>query len=77
MYSSHYIVRVIEFRRLRWVGRVARMEECRNVLNISTGKPTEKRQTLGRPRRRWEDSTRKVSIRGVRLIRPRRTIIGE
>ena len=43
------IVRVINSRRLRWAGHVARMEE--------TGKPTGKRP-LGRPRRRCEDNIR-------------------
>ena len=33
------------------------MEESRNALKILTGTPTGK-MPLGRPRRRWEDSTR-------------------
>ena len=51
------IVRLINFRRLIWAGRVARMEEDRSAFNILAGKPTRKRP-LGRPRRRWEDSIR-------------------
>ena len=43
-YRSPNIVRVIKYRRLRWVGHVARMEEGR-----SAGK-----RPLGRPRRKWE-----------------------
>ena len=43
------MVRVIKFRRLRWAGHVARMEEGRNAFKILTGKPTGKRP-LGRPR---------------------------
>ena len=57
LYRSPNIVRVIESRRLRWAGHVARMEEGRSAVKILTGKPTGKR-TLGRPRRRWEDSIR-------------------
>ena len=49
--------RVIKSRRLRWVGHVARMEECRSAFKILTGKPTGKRP-LRRPRRRWEDNIR-------------------
>ena len=45
------------YRRSRWAGHVARMEEGRSALKILTGKPTEKRP-LGRPRRRWEDNIR-------------------
>ena len=48
---------MIKSRRLRWVGRVARMEEGRSAFKILTGKPTGKRP-LGRPRRRWEHNIR-------------------
>ena len=48
---------MIRSRRLRWEGHVARMEEGRSAFKILTGKPTGKR-SLGRPRRRWEDSIR-------------------
>ena len=57
LYRSHNIVRVIQFRRLRWTGHVARIEESRSPFNILTGKPTGKRP-LGRPRRKWEDNIR-------------------
>ena len=57
MYRSPNIVRVINSRRLRWAGHVAKMEEDRSVFKILTGKPTGKRP-LGRPRRRWEDNIR-------------------
>ena len=57
MYRSPNIVRVIKFRRLRWNGHVARMEEGRSAFKILTGRPTGKRP-LGRPRRRWEDNIR-------------------
>ena len=57
MYRSPNIIRVIKYRRLRWAGHVARMEEGRSAFKIFTGKPTGKRP-LGRPRRRWEDNIR-------------------
>ena len=50
----NFIVKVIESRRLRWAGHVARMEG-RSDFKILTGKPTGKRP-LGKPRRRWEDN---------------------
>ena len=55
LYRSPNIVRVIKSRRLRWAGLVARMEEGRSAFKSLTGKPKGKR-SLGRPRRRWEDS---------------------
>ena len=58
LYRSPNIVRMIKFRRLRWAGHVARIEEGRSTFEILTGKPTEKR-TLGKPRRRWEDNIRR------------------
>ena len=48
---------MINSRRLRWAGHVARMEVGRSAFNILTGKPTGKRP-LGRPTRRWEDNIR-------------------
>ena len=57
LYRSPNIVRVINSRRLRWAGYVARMEEGRSALKILTSKPTGKRP-LGRPERRWEDNIR-------------------
>ena len=44
---------MIKSRRLRWAGRVARMEEVRSAFKILTGKLTGKRP-LGRPRSRWK-----------------------
>ena len=55
LYCSPNIVRVIQSRRLRWAGHVARMEEGRGVHKVLVGKP-EGRRPLGRPRRRWEDN---------------------
>ena len=57
MYHSSSLVGVIKYRRLRWAGHVARMEESRSAFKILTGKPTGKRP-LGRPRGRWEDNIR-------------------
>ena len=57
LYSSPNIVRVIESRRMRWAGHVARMGEEREVYRVLVGKPEGKRP-LGRPRRRWMDNIR-------------------
>ena len=51
------IIKVIKYRRLRWAGHVARMEEGRNSLEIVIGEPMEKR-SLGWPRQRWVDNIR-------------------
>ena len=56
-YRSASIVRVIKFRRLRWVAHVARMDEGQRSFKILTDKPTWKRP-LGGPRCRWEDNIR-------------------
>ena len=53
--SSPKIVRVINSRRMRWVGHVARMGERRGVYWVLMGKPEGKRP-FGRPRLRWEDN---------------------
>ena len=57
LYSSHNIVRLIKWRRLRWAGHVARMGEERRVHRVLMWKPEGKRP-LGRPRRRWVDNIR-------------------
>jgi hypothetical protein len=51
LYSSPSIVRIIKSRRMRWAGRVARMEEKRNAYRLLVGNPEGKRP-LGRQRRR-------------------------
>ena len=56
-YRSPNMFSVIKFRRLRWAGHVARMEEVRSVLKNLISKPTGKRP-LGRLRRWWEDNIR-------------------
>ena len=57
MYRSHNIARLIKFKRLRWAGHIARMEEGRNAFIILIGSPIGKRP-LGRPSYRWEDNIR-------------------
>ena len=55
LYSSPNIVQVIKWRRMRWAGHVARMEEGRGIHKVLVGK-TEGKRPLGRPRRRWDDN---------------------
>ena len=40
LYRLSNIVRMIKFRRLRWAGHVARIEESRSAFKILTGTPT-------------------------------------
>jgi hypothetical protein len=61
--SSPGIVRVINARRMRWAGHVARMGEVRGAYNFLVGRP-EGRRLLGRPRRRWEDNI-KMDLRKI------------
>jgi hypothetical protein len=55
LYSSPSIIRIIQSRRMRWAGNVARMGEKRNAYRLLVGKP-ERKRLLGRPRRRWVDN---------------------
>jgi len=55
LFASPNIVRMIESRRMRMTGHVARVCEMRNVYKILVSKPEEKRP-LGRPRCRWENN---------------------
>ena len=48
-------MRVIKSRRMRWAGHVTLMVEGRGVYRVLVGK-LERKRTLGRPRRRWEDN---------------------
>ena len=57
LYCSPNTVRVIKWRRMRWVGHVTRMEEGRVVHKVLVGKPEGKRP-LGRPRSTWVDNIR-------------------
>jgi hypothetical protein len=52
LYSSPSIIRMIESRRMRWVGYVARMGEKRNAYRLLMGMPEGKRP-FEKPRRRW------------------------
>jgi hypothetical protein len=61
LYSSPNIIRMINSRRMGWVGHVARMGETRNAYRILVGK-TEGKRPLGRPRRRWVDNI-KIELR--------------
>jgi len=55
LYSSPNIVQVIESRRMRWAGHVARMGEGRGVYRVLVGKP-EGKKPLVSPRPKWEDN---------------------
>jgi hypothetical protein len=58
---------MIESRRMRWAGHVARMGgggENRNAYRTLVGKPEGKRP-LGRPRRRWVDNNVKLDLRKI------------
>jgi hypothetical protein len=59
LYSSPSIIIMIQSRRMRWAGHVARMGEKRNACRILVGKPEGKR-----PRCRWEDNI-KMSLREI------------
>ena len=59
LYSSPTAIRMIKSRRMRWAGRVARMENRRGAYRSLVGRP------LGRPRRKWEDNI-KINLQEVR-----------
>jgi hypothetical protein len=70
LYASPNNFRVINSRRMRRTGYVARMGEMRNADNILVGKHKEKRP-LGRTRHKWEDiliDVRKIVWEGVGWI---------
>ena len=54
LYSSPNIIWVIELRRMRWSGHVARKGERRRAYRVLVGK-LEGKRPLVRPRPRWED----------------------
>jgi hypothetical protein len=56
LYCSPNILRVIKWRRMRWVGHVACVNE-RGVYRVLVGK-LEGKRPLGRPRHRWMDNIR-------------------
>jgi hypothetical protein len=55
LYSSPSVIRIIDSRRMRRTGPVARMGKKRNVYRLLAGTLQEKRP-LERPRRRWVDT---------------------
>ena len=55
LYCSPIIIRVINSKKKRWAGYVARMGERRGVYRVLMGKP-ERKRPLGRYRLRWEDN---------------------
>jgi hypothetical protein len=71
LYSSPNIVRVINSRRMKWAGHVARMGEGKGVYRFLVGRPEGKRP-LERPRRRWKDNIkmdlRETGIDGANWI---------
>jgi hypothetical protein len=65
LYFSPSIIRIIKSRRMRWVGRVARLEK-RNVYRLLVRKPDEKKP-LGRPRHGWVNDI-KMDLVGIGWI---------
>jgi hypothetical protein len=64
--SSQNIIRMINSRRMRWAGHVARMGEKRNACRILVGKP-EGKKPLERGRRNWFDII-KMDLREIRWV---------
>jgi len=52
LYYSPNIIRVTKFRRMRWAGQVACMEERRGAYGVLVGR-SEGKEPLGRPKYRW------------------------
>jgi hypothetical protein len=55
LYYSPNIIRMIQSRRMKWAGHVARLGETRTAERVLVGKPEGKRP-LGRARHRWVDN---------------------
>jgi hypothetical protein len=66
--SSPSIIRMIESRRMRWAGHIARIGENKNTYRLFVGNP-EGRRPLGKPRRRRVD-TIKLDLRQDGVVRP-------
>jgi hypothetical protein len=54
--TFHSIIRVIKWRRMRWLGNVARTGERKGAYRVWVGKPEGKRQ-LGRCSCKWKGNT--------------------
>jgi hypothetical protein len=65
LYSSPNIIRMIESRRMRWTGSVARIGEERNAHRCLVGMP-EGKKPLGRCRRRWVNNIKR-DLREIEL----------
>ena len=81
LYRSPKIFREIKYRRLRWAGNVARMEEDRSILTTLADTHTGKRP-LGKPMVEWRTilqwiSKKWVTLRGIALIWLMIVVIGE
>jgi hypothetical protein len=55
--TSQNVIRVVKSRRMRRVWHATRVGEIKKAYKILIGKP-EGNRSLGKPRRRWEDSIR-------------------
>jgi hypothetical protein len=59
LHSSPNKIRIINSRRMRWQGHVARIGEKRHAYRFLVGKPEGKRP-LGRSRHGWENNSKMV-----------------
>jgi hypothetical protein len=55
LYSSPNMIRMIKSNGVKWAGHVASMRTKRNACKILVRK-IERKRTIGRPRRMWNDS---------------------
>ena len=55
LYSSHFIIRIINPRIMRWAGHAARKAERRGTQRVLVAKP-ERKRSLVRSRCIWEDN---------------------
>jgi hypothetical protein len=65
LYSSPNIVRVIKSRKMRWVGHVAYMRECRGVYRVMVGE-AQREETSGKTMPKWKDNI-KMDLREIRI----------
>jgi hypothetical protein len=70
LYGSRNIIRVIDSRRIRWAGHVARIGEMRNAYKGLVRRP-ERKKPLGRPGRRWNSNKGKGKVVPVLNQAPR------